>query len=335
MSDEFDFTKVGGRLDAMPNDTGAMAGPNIWNFGVVPAGPGIRAMIQAKPSLWVQYPHFRGAWDGQSTVNHCDAVRRTIGEDALTSLVQYQPRGTCGGRAGSATCDFVQCIMLALGKPIVFKRVSHASVYYAARKLYNMLEGSWQDENQDGVASGAVPEALSKIGVNSREEIGDLNYYGEGSDDLACKLGAGQMQDLARKLEELAKDNIIKEWAPVKSAQELADGIASGGIGIGSDNQGFTMTRDRQGFCRPTGSWAHYQVRISVFGQPRKGFGYWQSWGQKTPGGPLLPGHIGNCFGVDFDVQDRIIRSGDWAVVWGMPPFELAQPKKIDIPWTF
>lgn len=243
----------------------------------------------------------------------------------------------CGGRAGSATIDFVQHILIASGKRAKFHRASHAALYFLARKKYNMLGGRWTSENNDGVAQGAIPEALKMYGEVTREEIGDTNYYGDGSDDLACKLGAGLLPDVQAKIIQLGADNICTEWVTVTSAQELADGIAAGGIGIGADAQGFTMQRDGKGFCRPSGTWQHYQTRVSVLGESdygQKGFGYWQSWGKTTPDGPKLAGHPGNCFGVDWDTQDRVCKTGAWAVVFGFPLWDLQQGL-IDIPWTF
>jgi hypothetical protein len=199
-----------------------------------------------------------------------------------------------------------------------------------------MLRGNWQDENNDGVASGSVPQALAKVtGYVEREDIGDNSYYGDGSDDLACMLGCGMKSDVAAKIEKDGADNLVTLWSPVNSAQELADGIAAGGVGIGSDTQGFTMTRDKDGFCLPSGTWGHYQVRCSVgVYNGRKGFGYNQSWGRDCPSGPTLQGHPGNCFGVDFDYQDRIIKSGDWAVMFAFNLFDL-EKGGIDLSWTF
>lgn len=305
-----------------------------WNFGVKPAPAVVEQMIAEKPTMHARLPALVGAWDGTTVVNHWDAVRKVLGANA-EDLIQYQPRGTCGGRAGSFTIDMVQCIMIAAGKRAKFHRASHAWVYWQARKKYGMDRGNPSDDNNDGVASGSVPEILSTVGVDNRDETGDTNAYGQGSDDLACQWGCGKISsDLAKKLEDLAKDNVIDSWHPVKSAQELADGIAAGGVGIGSDNQGFTMQRDSNGFCRMSGTWSHYQVRCSVgvWGGV-KGFGYNQSWGKTTPSGPLLPGHPGNCFGVRFEDQDRIIKSGDWAVVFGFPLWEL-ENGPVDLSWV-
>lgn len=316
---------------ADPNDPAN----EVWNFGINPATPDVVQLIQEKPTFHARFPKLVGKWDGKSTVNHYLAAQKVLREKS-EDLIQYQPRGTCGGRAGSATGDLVQCVLIAAGQGGTFTRVSHAAVYYAARKLYGMLGGNWRDDGNDGVANGAVPEALKKVtGYVGREEIGDTNYYGEGSDDLACKLGAGMLPDVAQKILSLGSDNLV-EWFPVKSAAEAADGIAAGGILIGSDNQGFTMTRDGDGFCSPRGQWAHYHTRcsINVLSNGRKGFGYWQSWSRDTPSGTRLQGHPGNCFGVDFDVQDRCIRSGSYAIVTGFPLWKL-EDDKVNVDWIF
>lgn len=482
---EHDFLlSVGGRPTVLAGADPDKPESIVWNFGVQPETAASLSLFQAKLPLYAALPHIKGRWDGTSTINHWEAVRRFLGESKVESLIQLQPRGTCfpagtpvtmadgttrpietvgvgmevlshtgqparvvrimqrhapgeliqlssedgdrvtttpdhpflvrdteaktsdqefrwldanqitaehqlvrivknpsdgaitmskvsagitgaesdtgtlvynletenehsyiaanlavhncGGRAGSLTGDLVQCILGAAGKQrFTFQRVSHASLYFLARKLYDMLNGSWQDDNNDGVASGSIPEAMKRFGVCNRDEIGDRKYYGEGSDDLACQLGAGMLPELQKKILQLAGDNLITDWYPVRSAQELADGIAAGGIGLGSDGQGFTMTRDSDGFCSPSGTWQHYQVRASVgVYNGRKGFGYAQSWGVNVPDGPLLPGHPSNCFGVDFNVQDRIVRSGRWVVVFGWVPWDLQnEPTLID--WIF
>lgn len=332
-----DLTKFGGRkhvpMGADPNDHAAVH----WNFGLKPKPMRVTDIIAAKPSFHERFPKLAGKWDGKTTINHAQTALKALGGDTgkLEQLIQMQPRGTCGGRSGSAAGDLIQLVLIASGKRAKFHRVSHAAVYYAARKISGMLSGDWRDENNDGVGSGSVPEALSKItGYVQREEDGDLNYYGDGSDDLACKLGSGMLPDVAKKIEQLGEDNKI-EWGPIRSAQEGADAIASGCILIGSDSQGFTMTRDQNGFCQPQGRWDHYQTRVSVLGPDlygRPGFGYWQSWGRNAPAGTVLRDHPPNCFGVDFNVQDRIIKSGDWAYLTGFPLWDL-ENDKVDVNW--
>lgn len=317
--------------------TGDLAPSEVpWNFGVQPETDEVTGLIQSTPSLYAHFPNLAGAWDGRSTVNHWSAAVKVLGDKAV-ELIQNQPRGTCGGRSGSAAIDLLQTILIAKGARAKFRRASHAFLYWLARRKYGMDKGTPTNKRNDGVPSGSIPEVLTTFGIDHREETGDNLYYGDGSDDLAVRWGCGLIDPaLAARLIELAKDNVVTAWAPVNSAAELADGIAAGGIGIGSDSRGFTMTRDAEGFCTPSGTWYHYHVRCSVFknARGRRGFGYFQSWGRDNPRGPLLDGHPGNCFGVDWEVQDAVCKSGRWAVVFGFPLWELERGPQ-DLPWVF
>lgn len=335
----FDFTKVGGR-PILPMGARTLAEVNpahmAWNFGVIPE-PMAKVKMRDTPSLHQKYPKLQGAWDGKTIINHVDAVLKNYAGDwgKVEELIHYQPRGTCGGRSGASTIDFCQHLQIASGKRAKFKRASHAAVYYFARKLYGWVgSGNWRNDGDDGVAGGSVPDALKKYGANHREEANDPKWYGAGSDDLACQLVCGMHTQLEAILEREARDNIVTDWVPVRSAQELADGIASRGVGIGSDSRGFTMTRNQYGFCSPSGTWHHYHTRVGVgtWGG-RKGFVYWQSWSKDTPGGPKIPGLPGNCFLVDWDVQDQCCRNGEYAVVFSLPLWELEVTPPL--PWYY
>lgn len=298
-----------------------------WNFGLLPATPQVMQAAEV-PGLHERFPALAGKWDGKSTVCHHEAVRKVLGSDLKA---HNQPTGTCGGRAGSRSLEILQCVLIAAGKRATFHPVSHAWPYYLARREFNMLGSG------DGVASGAVPPVLAKYGALHREEAGDALQAGPRSDDIAGKWGAGQLpREEATRLEALAHDNLVTAMVRAKSAQELADGLASGGVVCQSDSQGYTMRRDAEGFCRPEGTWYHYQVRSGVVVTPRgrKGFAYDQSWGDTVPEGPLLPGWPGNCFGIDWNVQDQLCRNGEVHLLFGMDLWDL-ESGNVDVPWIF
>lgn len=307
-------------------------GTIAWNFGIV-APPAAQPTGEHTPpieekGLYQTYPALQGRWDGKTTICHHNAARRVLGRDLAP---HQQPRGTCGGRAGSRGLELLQCVLIAAGKRAKFKYVSHAWPYYLARREAGMLGPS------DGVPGGSIAEVLSKYGALTRDECGDREQAGERSDDLAVKWGRGAMpRDEVAQFEALARDNIVTARVRVRSAAELADGLAGGGIGICSDDQGYEMQRDGEGFCRPRGVWYHYHVRSGVGVSPRgrKYFAYDQSWGKNCPTGPVLPGWPDNCFAVDWDVQDAKCRSGEVDVVFGFELFELEQGE-ISIPWSF
>lgn len=308
-------------------DTGEPEEAIAWNFGLMAITTEGEQNRETRPYLYDALPQAQGAWQGQA-VNHHEAARRVLGRNLPAHL---QPWGTCGGRAGSRSAELLQLVKIAMGVSAEYKDVSHAWAYFLARRKYNMLRGG------DGVAGGSIPEALEEGGYLTREESGDLSFAGRGSDDLAVKWGGGGLRgDELERFLTLAKDNLLVKRVRVRSAQELADGLAIGGVGICSDGQGYSMQRDSRGICRPQGTWWHYHVRSGVrrISQGVDIFQYDQSWGDDTPGGPLLEGCPGNVFGVEWAVQDRLCRSGEVDVLFDM---QLWGEGKLtpDLPWVF
>lgn len=321
---EHDFFLSKGAIIEAPLTQGLMqAASPIYNFGIKQVQDVKDQRMRATPTLYGRFPNLQGKWDGTTTINHHDAVKKVFGKFLPA---HNQPRGTCGGRAGSRGLEILQCVLIASGNRAKFHYVSHALVYWLARKKYGMDSGSPTDENNDGVAGGSVPEVLAEFGCITREEGGDLAFAGQGSDDIACKWGAGKIDPaFAQQMLKLAEDNIVTAKVRAQSAQECADGLAAGGVIIQSDMQGYSMTRDKYGVCKAQGTWAHYQVRSGVRLTPdgRKVFQYDQSWGDDTPQGPLLDGCPGNVFGVEWEVQDRLCKNGEVDIILGFDLFDL------------
>lgn len=327
MSEDIDLRQFGGVPEVM---TAKGDGPQeaAWNFGVL--SPNLACQEDADaPGLYDRFPALQGKWDGRSMVNHHESARRVLGKDLEP---HQQPAGTCGGRAGSRTLELLQCVLIASGKRAKFKYVSHAWPYYLARKEYGMIGRG------DGVPDGSIPPVLAKYGALHREEAGDPEMAGRTSDNLAREWGGrGIPRDTLDRLTGLAKDNIVTAMVKVRSAEELADGLAAGGIACCSDGQGYSMTRDSEGFCRAQGTWYHYHVRSGVGVSPsgRKFFAYDQSWGPTVPGGPRLPGWPSNCFAVEYDTQDRLCRSGSVHVLFSLSLWDLENNNIDPTPWTF
>lgn len=269
-------------------------------------------------------------------VTHTDVVDVPVYNIEVEEEHTYVANGVavhnCGGRAGSRCLDLLQLIAKAAGKRVKFHYASHAWLYYLARREYGMLGRG------DGVPGGSIQVILRKYGPVTREEANDLQFAGSEADRLAVAWGAGRIdQATARRLTDLASDNVVTAQVEVKSAQELADGIAAGGVGLCDDDQAYSMTRDSEGVCRAVASkWYHYHVRSGVrtLRSGRKVFQYDQSWGERTPDGPLLDGCPGNVFGVDWDVQDRLCRTGNVSVLFSFPVFELESSSPEPLPWV-
>lgn len=327
MPDSVDFKALGGvpvvAAGADPADPDAVH----WNFGVLgqPGRPGA-VVACGRPSLHAAAPRLAGAWDGKTTICIPDLERKVLG---ATVPAQYQTIGDCGGRAGSGCLDDLQVILIAAGRRAKFHRASHAWPYYLARREYNMLG------TDDGVPDGSVPVVLAKYGALNREECGDTEFAGPASDRLAAAWGAGRISGEDRqKYEQLAADNLIKDYARCASAREVADALASGGAVISSDSSGFTMTRDADGICRRQGTWYHYHdINGVCVVNGRTIYSYKQSWGDTTPGGPrLLDGRFpGHCFGIDEAAMDEMCRRGTVHAVFSFALWDEDQsPPQID-----
>ena len=86
-------------------------------------------------------------------------------------------------------------------------------------------------------------------------------------------------------LEAKAKDHKVLTTSLVSTFAELQDALANGYPVTVCSNQGFTMTRDEQGFCSPSGTWGHCMC-IGALRFDRPGACILQSWGRMKPSGP-------------------------------------------------
>lgn len=216
----------------------------------------------------------------------------------------------CVSRGAAGALNVLQAIQMALnGQVDGFKTVSHSAIYGEVRELGGMRGYS------DGAVGADAAKALHKWGAVTQEEAGDevgrAGYY---SDDKAVEWGAGRGGTWTPdNVKAFGKDNIVKEIAPVTSSQTLADGLAAGCVCTIASNQGFTMSRDSDGCCRASGSWAHQMMIAAIVVLPsgKRVFGIGQSWGDNTPSGPTLWHSPDYVFGADWDTVERMLRQGD------------------------
>lgn len=218
---------------------------------------------------------------------------------------QQQPRGTCVSRGWSRAVDYVAAVEIALlNEPEEFKFISHAVVYGMAKEVGGDLGPSNRNEGGDGAVGAWAAKAVTTMGAIDNDTAADVDA---GSDDLAIKFAVnGVPADLKSK----AKPHLIGTASLLSSATEARDALANGYPVSCCSNQGFTMTRDSQGFCRPSGSWSHCMM-WSGYDKDKRRFCVEQSWGQDTPDGPLYLNQPSNSFWIDWDVGDRMIRQND------------------------
>ena len=175
---------------------------------------------------------------------------------------------------------------------------------------------------RDGSIGAWAAEAAIKYGTLLRKKYDgiDLSTY---SGQLAKQWGmpgAG----LPDALEPSAREYIVRSAPAVTSDDELSAALYNGYWVPVCSNQGFTETRDKYGFCDPSGSWAHCMEFRGIC-EAKRGSNFvlavanQQSWGG-SPGGPdeielrsgrkvKLPQGV---FLIDFEVAvKRMIKARD------------------------
>jgi hypothetical protein len=216
--------------------------------------------------------------------------------------------GCCVGEGFASAVEYLQCVEVAMhNEAEQYSPISCEAIYALSR-----VEVGGGRIRGDGSVGAWAAEAVSKFGVLPRRVFAahDLTKF---DPKLARQWGQLGLPD---ELEPEARRHPVKTVSLVRSFAEARAALANGYPVAVCSNQGFTMTRDQDGFCSPRGIWMHCMCFIGVVGGRRPGLCCLQSWGANVPNGPIGIGAHPNCaFWVDADVADRMLRQGDsWAV---------------------
>lgn len=227
-----------------------------------------------------------------------------------------QAIGDCTSWGWAGCVDTVQCVEIDAGRAEKFKRTATEAIY----ALERVEVGKGQIRGDGGVGAWCA-EAVSKYGTLSRDVVG--TYSGQ----RAKQWGN---QGLSKEMEDQARSHLIKTVSQVTSAEQVKQAIQNRYPVAVCSNRGFTMTRDRQGFCAPRGSWGHCMKIIAYRGGGRPGLLIVQSWGPNTPDGPKDLDQPDNSFWAEMDVVDSMVRQGD---SFTMSQFE-GYPDQDTVSWT-
>lgn len=235
-----------------------------------------------------------------------------------------QTIGDCVGQGHGHGNDLLQAVEIALGETTqVFQQTSTEFIYATSREVAGILGRS------DGSYGSAAVKAMTTLGMVSRSMVGEAEG-GDGSysGDRARQWGySGAPAGLKARAQafKLGTAALVGTW------DELAAALSNGYPVTICSNQGFTLDRDADGFCRAKGSWAHCMM-IGGIRFDRPGALIFQSWGSETPTGPLALDQPSYSFWADRAVVERILAAGDsWAV--GKTPAFLT--RELPTRWTY
>lgn len=269
-----------------------------------------------------------------------DAITDT-GKGKTTLLYQYlvklvgkfnvrlQTIGDCVSMGAACGIDVLKCtqhFVLGTGESWVAETATEP--IYAASRVE--IAGG-QLGGGDGSNGIWAAQAMKKYGTLVRQKYGsiDLTVY---SGQRARQWGMPRA-GMPDELEPFSKEHIIKDFSQVRTWAEARDAIANGYPITIASGAGFTSTRDKDGFARPSGSWPHQMCLIAMKDDSRPGALIQNSWGPTWISGPKGQYDIPDgSFWVDADVLERnILSSGD---SWALSNFVGFPPQKLDLRWS-
>jgi hypothetical protein len=235
--------------------------------------------------------------------------------------------GSCVGWAAALSIDIVAaCDIVYREEPEVIRgRAVEASLYGFSR-----VEARGLKVNTGGDGSTGFHAAKSV------RDLGCLHYgvdYGgtvipeTGKQDRDRQWGRNGVPDA---LEPFARLRRCSETTLATTFEEAAAAITNGHSCVVCSGQGFSMSRDDDGFCRPGGVWWHAMVLAGVRWGRRPGLLCFNSWGDSNTVGrhypENMPQAVRNCsFWIDAETCTRMLRGRDSYVYAGYAGFEPTQ----------
>jgi hypothetical protein len=296
-----------------------MAEPHAFGYLPDPAGSDAFVSTLPHPTLASAAPGF-----------HTDEKREVMLYPALLQCLPGWKRGSqgnvgsCVGWGAALGVDFVAaCDVVHRQEPeVVRARTIESSLYGFSR-----VEARGQRVNNGGDGSTGFHAA------KSIRDFGSLHYgidYGgtvireEGKQARDREWGRNGVPDV---LEPYAKLRRCSETTLAVNFEQAAAAIQNGFCCMVCSGQGFSMSRDEDGFCRPGGVWWHAMVFAGVRWGKRPGLLCFNSWGDSNTVGrhypETMPTAVRNCsFWIDAVTCTKMLSGRDSYVYAGYSGFQ-------------
>lgn len=259
------------------------------------------------PTFAQAAPHLMEAGSSTDPVLLYKAWRDVLGKDPAYPAQQI---GDCTSFGHGHANDLLQCIEIGLGDPIAFQETDTEVLYGCSREVAGLL-----GQRGDGSYGSATVKAMSTIGMVSRTMLGsDGTYSGQRAKQYGTKGVPASIKTEAAAFK-LGGSANVSTW------DELVAALRNGYPVTICTGQGFTLTRDADGFCKARGRWGHCMM-IGGVRFDRPGACIIQSWGPKMPSGPLALDQPTFSFWADQSVIERILGEGDSWALSKSPGFE-------------
>ena len=235
--------------------------------------------------------------------------------------------GSCVGWGSSLAVDVLAaCDIHWRKEPEAWKgRTIEASLYGFSRVE---ARGVRANTGGDGSTGFHAAKAIRDFGsLHYGVDYGGTVIREEGKQQRDREWGRNGVPDV---LEPFAKERRCSETTLATNFNEAAAAISNGYPVVVCSGQGFSMSRDEDGFCRAGGVWWHCMCFIGVRYGKRPGLLCANSWGDSNTVGKHyphdMPDAVRNCsFWIDADVCDRMLSGRDSYVYAGFRGFKPTQ----------
>jgi hypothetical protein len=270
-----------------------------------------------RPYFAAAAPHLGGSGSGQSTLLY-KAFKEVGGGQYLD--YPAQAIGDCVSHGFGHGIDLLEAVQIAGGQGTnEFKQTATEAIYGMARVDIGGQRGS----DEDGAVGAWAATAVTTLGTLPRDVVGPY-------DGARAKLwGANGVPE---ELKARAAEHKVRSTSLIATYGELEDALANGYPVTVCSNQGFTLERDAQGFCRPHGVWGHCMLIVGVRADRRPGACIFQSWGNALPTGPLALDQPPNSFWADRHVVERMLAMQD---SWALSSFEGYPCQALPSHWSY
>ena len=241
---------------------------------------------------------------------------KDTGKDQIVLLYKYleelighfpvneQTIGDCVSHGWGLGVDILKAVEIKLQKEREeFKAETATEAIYAGSRVEI---GRGRLGNGDGSIGAWAARTVQEYGTLTRSKYGshDLRTY---SGNKARQWGKpdGGIPD---ELESISKEHPVRTVSLVTSYEEARDAIANGYPVPVCSMQGFSSTRDKDGFAKASGSWAHCMLFCGVDDKhKRPGLLCMNSWGKHWISGPKRHNQPDGSFWVDADTANRML----------------------------
>ena len=188
--------------------------------------------------------------------------------------------GSCVSFGTGTAIDYLQCVSISQGGNLEYIRTCKEQIYGVSR--VQIGQGRIRG---DGSVGAWAAKGVQEYGVVSRTVQLDGKYDLREYSESRCRDWGNR--GAPSDLEPIGKKSLVRGISQVRTADEAIKALAQGYPIAVCSNQGFSSTRDGEGFLRASGSWGHCMAVIGYKGGKRPGFLIQNSWGADWLNGPM------------------------------------------------